>query len=45
MKKEPKYTVRIRDDYVINDPKKTKAILERVSVIISNSYRRGQRKG
>ena len=45
MKKEPKYTVTVRDDYVITDPKKTEAILERVSVIISNSYRKGEQKG
>lgn len=35
-----KYTVRICTDYVVTDPDKTKEILERVSRIISNSYRR-----
>lgn len=35
-----KCTVRIREDYVITDPKQTQQILERVSSIISNSYRR-----
>ena len=45
MKNEAKYTVRIREDYVVKDPEKTKAILERVSNIISGSYRRVQQKG
>ena len=40
MKNEIKYTVKICNDYVITDPNKTKEILERVSKIISNSYRR-----
>ena len=40
MNKEIKYTVKICDDYVITDPKKTKEILEKVSKIISNSYKR-----
>ena len=40
MKNEIKYTVKIRNDYVITDPNKTKEILERVSKIISNSHRR-----
>jgi hypothetical protein len=35
-----KYTVRICTDYVVTDPEKTKQILERVSKIISNSYKR-----
>ncbi len=43
MSNKPKYTVRIREDYVIRDPEKTKQILERVSNIISNSYRRFQK--
>ena len=38
--KKSKYTVRICTDYVVTDPDKTKEILERVSRIISNSYRR-----
>jgi len=37
-----KYTVTIRTDYVTNDPKQTQQILDRVSQIISNSYRRMQ---
>ena len=40
MNREIKYTVTIREDYVITDPKTTKQILEKVSKIISNSYRR-----
>ena len=32
-------------DYVIKDPQKTKEILERVSKIISNSYKRVQQEG
>ena len=40
MNDEVKYTVRICTDYVVTDPEKTKQILERVSNIISNSYRR-----
>lgn len=39
----PKYTVRVCTDYVVTDPDKTKEILERVSNIISNSYRRMQK--
>ncbi len=39
------YTVSIREDFVIHDPEKTKAILDRVSRIISNSYRRVQQEG
>lgn len=38
MKKEKNYTVRICEDHVIRDPDKVKAILDRVSKIISNSY-------
>ena len=38
------YTVSIRTDYVVKDQKKTQEILERVSTIISNSYKRN-RKG
>lgn len=37
-----KYTVTIRTDYVTKDPKQTQQILDRVSHIISNSYRRMQ---
>lgn len=40
-----KYTVRICTDYVVTDPNKTKEILERVSNIITNSYRRAQKEG
>lgn len=36
----PNYTVTIREDYVVRDSKQTQQILERVSSIISNSYRR-----
>ena len=39
-----KYTVTIRTDYVTNDPKRTQQILDRVSQIISNSYRRMQQE-
>jgi hypothetical protein len=38
------YTVKVCTDYVIKDPKKTQEILERVSHIISNSYRRAQQQ-
>lgn len=41
-KAESKYTVRICTDYVVTDPKRTQEILERVSKIITNSYRRAQ---
>ena len=44
MKKETNYTVRICEDYVVRDSDKVKAILDRVSKIISNSYIRGQKK-
>ena len=44
MENKIKYTVSIRDDHVAKDPEKTKQILERVSKIISNSYRRMQQK-
>lgn len=44
-KNNPKYTVKVCTDYVIKDPDKTKEILERVSRIISNSYRRAQQEG
>jgi hypothetical protein len=40
MSKKTKYTVRICTDYVVTDSEKTKQILERVSKIISNSYKR-----
>lgn len=45
MDKKSKYTVRICTDYVVRDPDKTKQILERVSNIVSNSYKRMQQKG
>ena len=45
MESDKKYTVSIREEYVIRDPEKTKQILERVSKIISNSYRRIQQEG
>jgi hypothetical protein len=45
MEKKSKYTVRICTDHVIRDPEKAKQILERVSKIISDSYRRTQQKG
>ena len=38
MNKEIKYTVKIREDYVVTDAQETKQILEKVSKIISNSY-------
>lgn len=38
MKKEKKCTVRICEDYVVRDSEKVKAILDRVSAIISKSY-------
>ena len=40
MNNEIKYTVKICDDHVITDPNKTREILERVSKIVSNSYKR-----
>lgn len=40
-----KYTVSIRTDCVVKDPKKTQEILDRVSRIISNSYKRIQQEG
>lgn len=40
MNNEIKYTVKICDDYVITDQNKTKEILEKVSKIISDSYKR-----
>lgn len=40
MNNETKYTVKIRDDYVIIDPNKTKEILEKVSKVISNAHKR-----
>lgn len=44
-KEKVKYTVSIRTDYVEKDPNKTKEILERVSRIISNSYKRISQEG
>lgn len=43
--KRNKGVVRICTDYVVTDPDKTKEILERVSRIISNSYKRAQQEG
>jgi uncharacterized protein with ATP-grasp and redox domains len=40
-----KCTVRICTNYVIKDPNKTKEILDRVSKIISDSYKRMQQEG
>lgn len=40
-----KCTVKVCTDYVVKDPNKTKEILERVSKIISNSYKRIQQEG
>lgn len=40
-----KYTVKICEDYVIKDQKKIQEILDRVSTIISNSYKRIQQEG
>lgn len=34
------YTIKICTDHVIKDPEETKRIIERVSKIVSNSYRR-----
>lgn len=39
-----KYTVKVCTDYVVTDPEKVKEILERVSKIVSNSYRKAQQK-
>jgi hypothetical protein len=44
MEDKRKYTVRVCTDYVVQDPEKVKRILERVSTIISNSYKRSQQK-
>jgi len=44
-KNKPKYTVKVCTDYVITDTDKTKEILEQISRIISNSYRRAQQEG
>ena len=43
--KRNKVVVRICTDYVVTDPDKTKEILERVSRIISNSYKRVLQEG
>lgn len=40
-----KYTVKVCTDYVVKDPNKTKEILDRVSKIISDSYKRVQQEG
>ena len=40
MENEKSYTVKVCTDYVIQDPEKVKQILERVSKIISDSYRK-----
>lgn len=39
------HVVRICADHVVTDPDKIKEILERVSRIISNSYKRVQQEG
>ena len=46
MSKGKNYTVRICEDHVTRDADKAKAILDRVSKIISNSYieKRGTKK-
>lgn len=43
MEKKKNYTVTIREDYVVRDPEKARAILERVAKIVSNSYVEGKR--
>ena len=40
-----KCTVKVCTDYVVKDPNKTKEILDRVSKIISDSYKRVQQEG
>lgn len=40
MNNEIKYTVKICDEYVITDPNKIKEIINKVSKIVSNSYRK-----
>ena len=45
MEKKKKCTVKVCADYVVKDPKEVKEILERVSRIISNSYKRIQQEG
>ena len=45
MNVQKKYTVKICTDYITKDPKEVERILERVSNIISNSYRRMQQEG
>jgi hypothetical protein len=42
--KKKNFTVRICEDYVVNDPDKVKEILDRVSKIISNSYIKQKKK-
>lgn len=44
MKAEKNYTVRISEEYIIHDPDKVKAILDRVSQSITNTYRNKQKK-
>lgn len=44
MNNNKKYTVKIREDYVTKDQKKIQEILDRVSTIISNSYKRMQQE-
>lgn len=41
---EPKVTVKVCTDYIIQDPKEIERILDRVSKIISNSYIRMQKE-
>lgn len=43
MSKEKNYTVKICEDYVVRDPDKVKAILDRVARIVSKSYLDGKR--
>ena len=44
MKGEKKYTVRICEDYIVRDPDKVKAILDRVAQSITNTYRDKRKK-
>lgn len=44
MEKEKNFTVRICTDYITKDPEKIKEILDKVSKIISNSYKRIQQQ-
>jgi hypothetical protein len=42
--KEKNFTVRICEDYVIQDSEKVKEILDRISKTITNSYKRKKEK-